>query len=139
MCLCWLAVGRIVIHHGAAEGAPEEGVGRGGGAALLPPQIKIKKKHFVERIISNVLCDWHFVQNQPLNLTDDCYIRILKNTIKKTLDVLDETKKTKMIRPCDWYYMNKSWNMSLYLHAYKCHCIQWYVTVITDMIFMTHF
>jgi hypothetical protein len=82
------------------RGAPEAANGEAG---LLPPpppkKKKLKKTHFVERMISIILCDLPFGQNQTLNLTDDCYIRILKNTIKP-LDVLDETKKTKMIGPC---------------------------------------
>ena len=32
-------------------------------------------------------------------------------------------RKTKKIRPCDFNYVNDSWNM-LYLYWYKCSCIE---------------
>jgi hypothetical protein len=52
--------------------------GRGGGglaACSPPPQIKIYKRVFVDRMISKVLLDLPFSRNQPLELADDwCYV-----------------------------------------------------------------
>jgi hypothetical protein len=56
-----------------------------GSGRLLPPfaQIEIKKgTDFVDIMLSNILCDLHFCQNQPLKSTDDKYIGILRNKIK---------------------------------------------------------
>jgi hypothetical protein len=51
---------------------------RGGGAAGLqfppppkPPKTEIKKIDFVDIMISEVLCDFHFTHNQPIKLADE--------------------------------------------------------------------
>jgi len=37
-----------------------------------PPNIEIKKKHiYIGMMLSNVLCDLHFSQPQPMKLADD--------------------------------------------------------------------
>ena len=40
-----------------------------------------KKKHIIlDAMISDVLCDLPFTQDQPLKSADDYYMRILRNT-----------------------------------------------------------
>jgi hypothetical protein len=62
---------------------------RGGGerswAAARPnlPKPKLKKKHFVDMLISKVARELPFSRNQPLKSVDDQYIRILKNKLIK--------------------------------------------------------
>jgi len=43
----------------------------GGVAAPHSPNIEIKKKSFVDMMLSNVLCDLPFSQTQPLKLADE--------------------------------------------------------------------
>jgi hypothetical protein len=66
-----------------SKGAPK----RGCRAAAPPPpnkpaKPKLKKK-FVDIMISDVLCDFPFSQDQPLKSADDWYRRILKNKLIK--------------------------------------------------------
>jgi hypothetical protein len=71
----------------------DEGLTQGGGAAgLLPAQTtqkrNLKSTDFVDVMMSNVLRDFAFSQNQPLKSADDQHIRILKNkliTLKKKI------------------------------------------------------
>jgi hypothetical protein len=52
-------------------------------------------------MISMILLDLFFNQNQPLKSADDQYVRILTNKIK-TWEVLQKLKKkNKKIGPCD--------------------------------------
>jgi hypothetical protein len=66
---------------------------RGGG--LQPPHTQnrnLKTPDFLDMMISKVLYDLPFSQNQLLKLADDYYIRILKNKL---------IKKNKKIMYCD--------------------------------------
>jgi hypothetical protein len=47
----------------------------------FPPNRILKNTDFVD-LISNILRDLLFSQNQPPKLADDCYLRIFKNEIK---------------------------------------------------------
>jgi hypothetical protein len=54
------------------------------GAVAAPFKLKIKKTDFFRyMMVLNVLCDLQFSQNQPLKVSDDYYIGILKNKIKE--------------------------------------------------------
>ena len=43
---------------------------------------------------------------------------------QKTVEILDDLKKTKNIRPCDLNYVSESWNMYVYLCVDICNCKQ---------------
>ena len=49
---------------------------------------------------------------------------------QKTMEILDEHKKTKKIRPCDLNWVSESWDMYVYLCEDICNCKQCYGTVI---------
>jgi hypothetical protein len=48
---------------------------------------------------------------------------------QKTMEILDELKKTKKISPCDLNYVSESQNMYVYLCVDICNCKQCYDTV----------
>jgi len=52
-------------------------------------------------VISSVLHDLPFSQNQPLKSADDYHIKILK------INALDKIKTTKKIRACDLNYVSR--------------------------------
>jgi hypothetical protein len=63
-----------------------------------PPHTEIKKgTHFVDIVISKVLCDLPFSRKEPLRSADDQYIRILKNKFIKL-----KKKNKKIGGHCDW-------------------------------------
>jgi hypothetical protein len=69
---------------------------RGGTAGLQPPppnpqNRNLKNTRFVDIVISEVLRDFPFSRNQPLNSADDQYIRILKNKLIKIKKQEDRT------------------------------------------------
>jgi hypothetical protein len=49
---------------------------------------------------------------------------------QKSMEILDELKKTKKIRPCDLNRVSESWNMYVYLCVDIWNCRQCYGTVI---------
>jgi hypothetical protein len=65
--------------------------GRGGGRQAAALQTRNKKKTDFVDIISKVLRDFPFSQNQPLMLADDEYIRILKTKLIKLKKQEDRT------------------------------------------------
>jgi hypothetical protein len=71
------------------KGAPKGG---DAGGLQLPQTLQyrnLKNTDFVDIMISKVLRDFRFGQNQPLKAADDQYIRILKNKLIK----LKKTRK----------------------------------------------
>ena len=46
-----------------------------------PQNQNLQNNTFVDTTISNVLCDLPFRRNQPQNLADDRYIRVLKHEL----------------------------------------------------------
>lgn len=70
---------------------------RAGKGGLQPPtQIEVLKKDrfSVDTMISIVLRDLPFRQNQPLKTTDDYYIAVIKNTTKNKIKVFLTNKRT---------------------------------------------
>jgi hypothetical protein len=56
-----------------------------------PQNQNLEKRHFVDIMMSNVLRDLLFSQNQQLNSADDLHIRILKNKFRKLKKKQDRT------------------------------------------------
>jgi hypothetical protein len=68
-----------------------QGVGGCRAAATPKPvKLKLKKADFVDIMISKVLRDLPFSQNEPLKPVDDWYIRISKTKFKRII----KSKKT---------------------------------------------
>jgi hypothetical protein len=70
--------GLCIVH---TKAAPRGGGGLPGCRPLKPTIRNLKNTDFVDIMISRVLQDFHFSQNQPLKSADDEYITILKNKL----------------------------------------------------------
>jgi hypothetical protein len=88
----WLVISTTVIISRRIKGVP-----KGELPACSPPNLQnrnLKNTDFVDIMISKVLRDFPFSQNEPLKLADDWYMRILKNKLMKL-------KKNIKIGHCD--------------------------------------